>query len=307
MQKILIIDENQEESELLEVVLREEYHVTVVSTAKEGLICAETGEYSLVFLDAAMQEMEDFRLLKEIQGKIMPWHISVILLLDDMEMKKEEKGLVLGAADFITRPVYPLVVKAKARTYISLYQFRKKEEQQSALTDALTGVSSRKCFDLISVRKWQEAIRLNAYVSVCMFDVDKFRTYNERYGYPEGDKALTSIAEAVASKLTRNTDLFARYEGDRFAAVILGGEGGAVFTHMKNIRKTVKRLHIPHWDSASGWVSVSIGGVTVVPSMEDSYEAYFKIAQDLLSKAKEEGRNQIVWMNENGEQLREEE
>lgn len=305
MQKILIIDENQEEAELLEVVLREEYQVTAVSTAKEGLSCAETGEYSLIFLDAAMQEMEDFRLLKEIQGKIMPWHISVILLLDDTEMKKEEKGLVLGAADFIVRPVYPLVVKAKARTYISLYQFRKKEEEQSALTDALTGVSSRKCYDLNSVRKWQEAIRLNAYASVCVFDVDKFRTYNERYGYPAGDKALTSIAEAIASKLARNTDFIARYENDRFVAVILGGEGGTVFTHMKNICKTVKGLHIPHWDSASGWLSVSIGGVTVVPSMEDSYDTYFKIAQNMLSDAKNAGRNQIVWMDENGKQLRE--
>ena len=83
MQKILIIDENQEETELLEVVLGEEYDVKIVSTAKEGLVCAETGEYSLIFLDAAMREMEDFGLLKELQGKIMPWHISVILLMDE--------------------------------------------------------------------------------------------------------------------------------------------------------------------------------------------------------------------------------
>ena len=307
MQKILIIDENQEETELLEVVLGEEYDVKIVSTAKEGLVCAETGEYSLIFLDAAMREMEDFGLLKELQGKIMPWHISVILLMDEAEKKKEEKGLVLGAADFIVRPAYPLVVKAKARTYISLYQFRRKEQQQSAMTDSLTDVSSRKCYDLLSIRKWQEAVRLNSPVSVCLFDIDKFRTYNYRYGYPAGDKVLAAVAEAVASRLTRSTDFFARYEGDRFAAVILGGEGSSVFNHMKNICRKVRKLNIPHWNSDSGLITISIGGVTAVPSMEDSYDTYFKIAQHMLFDAKNAGRNRIMWTNEKGEQLREEE
>lgn len=306
MQKILIIDENQEETELLETVLGEEYDVAVVNTAKEGLACAETGEYSLIFLDAAMEEMEEFRLLKEIQGKIMPWHISVILLMDEAEIKREEKGLVLGAADFIVRPVYPLVVKAKASTYISLYKFQKKEQQQSAMTDSLTEVSSRKCYDLISIRKWQEAIRLNSHVSVCMFDVDRFRTYNERYGYPAGDKTLASVAGAVASKLTRSTDLFARYDGDKFAAVILGGEGGAVFNHMENICKTVKKLRIPHWNSDSGLITISIGGVTVIPEMGDSYDACFEIAEKMLAEAKNAGRNRVMWINEEGKQLGEE-
>lgn len=303
MQKILIVNENQEETELLETVLREEYDITIVDTAKEGIFYAETGKYSLIFIDTAMQEMEEFRLLKDIQGEITPRRIPVMLLMDEPDMKYAEKGLVLGASDFIVRPVYPLVVKAKVRTYISLYNFQEKERQQSAMTDSLTDVSSRKCYDLISVRKWQEAIRLNAHVSICLFDIDKFRTYNERYGYPEGDKVLISVAEVIASRLTRNTDFFARYSGDKFAAVILGGEGSGVYNHIKNICKAVKNLHIPHWNSDSGLITVSGGGVTVVPGMEDSYDTYFKMAEKMLSEAKNAGRNQIMWLDEEGKLL----
>lgn len=303
MQKILIIENNQEETEFLNVILAEEYEVTVVCSAEEGLSCAETGEYSLVFLDAALPEMEEFRFLKKLEEKIMPWHIPVILLMDETDRERKEKGLALGAADYIVRPVYPLVAKARTRTYVSLYQYRKHEKEQSAMVDALTGVASRQKYETDRIRKWQEAVRLGVPISICVFDIDKFRTYNERYGYPAGDKVLRSVAETIASCLKRGTDLFARYDGDRFAAVVLGGEAEAVFEHQKNICRAVEKLHIPHWDSVSRWVTASIGGITIVPRVEDSCDEYFRIAEDMLTEAKKAGRNQVAWMNEKKEKL----
>lgn len=305
MQRVLIIDENQEETELLKAILEEEYEVTTACTSKEGLACAETGKHSLIFLNADSADMEEFTLLKELQGKIMPWHIPVILIMDETDVKKKERGLSLGAADYVIRPVYPLVVKTRAHTHISLYQYKKNEERQSAMTDSLTGVASKQRYEFNRSLKWQEAMRLGIPVSICMFDIDKFRSYNERYGYPAGDKVLTSVAEAVSSYLKRSTDFFARYGGEEFVAVILGGEGETVFEHMQKIRQAVEKLHIPHWDSVSEWVTVSIGGVTVIPKFGDSYDTYFEIVEDMLFNAKMSGRNQVVWMNEEKIQLKE--
>ncbi len=294
MQKILIIEENQEEIEFLKVVL-EEYEVTAVSTAGEGLSRAETGEYSLIFLEDDFASMEDFSLLKELQGRMMPYHTPVILLMDGADVRRGERGLALGAADFITRPLYPLIVKARTRTYVSLYQYRKNEK--SAMADSLTGVASRQKFGLNRGLKWQEAVRLEVPVSVCIFDIDKFRTYNERYGYPAGDKVLISVAQTISSCLKRGTDLFARYEKDRFAAVVLGGAGSSVSEYQEKICRAVEKLHIPHWDSVSRWVTVSIGGVTVIPKPDDSFDAYFEIAENMLKEAKRSGGNQVMWMD----------
>ena len=304
MQKILIIDENQEETELLKLILEEEYEVTIVSNAQEGIACAGTGEHSLIFLTTALPGMEDFALLKELQGKIMPWHIPVILLMDEADVKKEEKGLALGAADYIARPVYPLVVKARTHTHVSLYQYKRDAEQQSAMTDSLTGVASRRRYELNSAQKWQEAVRLHVPVSICLFDVDRFRTYNERYGYPAGDRVLASVAEVASSSLKRSTDFLARYGGDQFVTVILGGEGNTVSGHMKRLCQEIKKLRIPHWNSDSGWVTVSIGGVTVIPQTKDSYETYFRVAQNMLSDARESGGAQVMWTNEKMEKLK---
>ena len=295
MQKILIIEENQEEIEFLKVIL-EEYEVTAVSTAREGLSRAETGEYSLIFLEDAFPSMEDFSLLKELQGRIMPCHTPVILLMDGADVRRGESGLALGAADFITRPLYPLIVKARTRTYVSLYQYRKNEKEKSVMADSLTGVASRQKFGLNRGLKWQEAVRLEVPVSVCIFDIDKFRSYNERYGYPAGDKVLISVAQTISSCLKRGTDLFARYEKDRFAAVVLGGAGSSVSEYQEKICRAVEKLHIPHWDSVSRWVTVSIGGVTVIPKPDDSFDAYFEIAENMLKEAKRSGGNQVMWM-----------
>ncbi|MEZ3434612.1 MAG: diguanylate cyclase [Lachnospiraceae bacterium] len=305
MQKVLIIDENQEERELLKAILEEEYDVAAASDIKEGITLAETGKHSLIFLSAGMSDTEDFTVLKELQGKIMPWHIPVILLLDQEDVKKEEKGLSLGAADYIVKPVYPMVVKARAHAHVSLYQYKKKEERESAMVDSLTGVASKQRYELNGTLKWQEAVRLNVPISICMIDLDKFRTYNERYGFPAGDKVLTQVAGIVSAALKRSTDFFARYGGDKFIALILGGEGEIVFEHLKNIRKSVEKLHIPHWGSVSEWITVSIGGVTTVPQVGDSYDTYFEMAENMLAEAKKSGRNRIAWTKEDKELLSE--
>jgi diguanylate cyclase (GGDEF)-like protein len=305
MQKVLIIDENKEETELLKAILEEDYDVVTSSDAKEGIALAETGKHSLIFLNTGFSDTEEFTVLKELQGKIMPWHIPVILLMDKEDAEKGERGLSLGAADYIVKPAYPIVVKARAHTHVSLYQYKKKEECQSAMVDSLTGVASKQRYELNGTLKWQEAVRLNVPISICMIDLDKFRTYNERYGFPAGDKVLASVAGEASAALKRSTDFFARYDGDKFIALILGGEGSVVFEHLKKIRQSVEKLHIPHWDSVSEWITVSVGGVTVVPQIGDSYETYFEMAQNMLAEAKKSGRNQIVWIDEKKEQLKE--
>ncbi len=305
MQRVLIIDEKPEEIINLKTILEGEYEITTAHTVKEALDYAETGRHSLILLDTAMPEMEDFKLLKDIQERVMPWHIPVLLITEGSDTEREERGLVLGAADHVVRPFYPLLLKTRVDTHVRMYQSRKKDEQQETMTDQITGVANRQRYELNRTLRWQEAVRLNVPVSICMFDLDKFRAYNEQYGYPAGDKVLASVAGAVSSKLKRSTDFFARYGGEEFIAVILGGEDSAVFEHMKKIRQAVEELQIPHGGSAFQRITVSIGGVTVVPQIGDKYDTYFEIVENMLAEAKQSGRNQVVWMNKEMDKLKE--
>ena len=62
-------------------------------------------------------------------------------------------------------------------------------------------------------------------------------------------------------------------------------------------------LHIPHDPTVSEWVTVSVGGVTVIPAAESSYAVYLKIADTMLYDAKKHGRNRVVWADEGMKQL----
>ena len=304
MEKVLIVDDSLVQAAQLKSILEDDYDVTTVHTAAEGLSAASSDEFSLILLDVVMPDMDGFMLLKKLQDELITRHIPVILITSLADIENEQRGLTLGAVDYIVKPFHPLIVKARVNTHIKLYQYRKQVEYQS-MTDQLTGVANRRKHDRISVVKWQEAVRLKVPFSICMFDIDKFKVYNDTFGHPAGDKVISSVAKTAASFLRRNTDFFARYGGEEFVAFSMGDNAETAFGHLKKIRQAVEDLHIPHNPSTFQWVTISIGGVTVIPQMDSSYDAYLKIADTMLYDAKRFGRNRVVWANESLKQLRE--
>ena len=156
-----------------------------------------------------------------------------------------------------------------------------------------------------SVMKWLEAVRLGLSFSVCIFDIDKFKVYNDTFGHPAGDKVIASVAKTASSFLQRSTDFFGRYGGEEFVAIMIGNDARSAFEFMQTVRQAVEDLRIPHDPSVSQWVTVSIGGVTLIPKDSDSYDRYLKIADSMLYNAKRGGRNMVVWSDSGRQQWRE--
>ncbi len=302
MEKILIVDDSVLQATQLKNILQEEYEITVAHTAAEGLHQASNGNYSLILLDVVMPEMDGFTLLKKLQEEIITQSVPVILITSLSDVENEQRGLVLGAVDYITKPFHSLIVKARVNTHIKLYNYRRQVEQQS-MTDQLTGIANRRKYEQYCAAKWQEAARLQLPFSICMFDIDRFKVYNDTFGHPAGDKVIAAVAKTAASLLQRSTDFLARYGGEEFVALIFGDPSEKIFAHLKKIRQAVEDLHIPHDPSVSEWVTVSVGGVTVVPQVGSDYDFYLKVADTMLYDAKKHGRNQVVWADERMKQL----
>ena len=304
MEKILIIDDSPVQANFLSSILAPDYEITVVNSAEEGLEQAKAGDYSLILLDVIMPGIDGFQLLKMLQEEVILRHTPVILITSLNDIQHEEQGLTLGAVDYITKPFHPAIVRARVHTHINLYQDRTQIERE-ATVDQLTGVPNRRRYDAVSGKRWQDAVRLGVPFSICMFDIDKFKVYNDTFGHPAGDKVIKAVAETAASKLRRGTDFFARYGGEEFVALILGGGSENDFAYLKKVRQAVEDLQIPHNPEVSQWVTISIGGITVLPKVGSTYDMYLKMADAMLYDAKRFGRNQVVWTNERMEQLRE--
>lgn len=302
MEKILIVDDSVVQAAQLKSILESEYDITIAQTAEDGLRRANNENFSLILLDVVMPGMDGFTLLKKLQEEIITQNIPVILITSLSDVTSEQRGLILGAVDYIAKPFNALIVKARVNTHIKLYQYRRQVEQQS-MTDQLTGVANRRKYEQYSIRKWNEAIRLNVPFSIYMFDIDRFKVYNDTFGHPAGDKVIASVAQTAASYLQRSTDFLARYGGEEFVALSLGDSSQQIFEHLKKIRQAVENLHIPHDPSVAEWVTVSVGGVTIVPDTESAYDFYLKIADTMLYDAKKNGRNRVVWADERLKQL----
>ncbi len=302
MEKILIVDDSILQAAQLKAILADEYDVTVVQTAEEGLRYAGSGDFSLILLDVVMPGMDGFTLLKKLQEEIITQSIPVILITSLSDVQNEQKGLIIGAVDYITKPFHELIVKARVNTHIKLYHYRMNAEMQS-MTDQLTGVANRRRYERDSREKWFEAVRLKIPFSICMFDIDNFKKYNDTFGHPAGDKVITVVAKTASDHFRRSTDFFARYGGEEFVAISIGESSEKMFEYLKKIRQAVEDLHIPHDPAVSEWVTISIGGVTTVPAADSAYDFYLQIADTMLYDAKKNGRNRVVWADERMKQL----
>lgn len=304
MEKILVIDDSPVQANLLKSILEDSYDVTTVHTAEGGLAYASSGEYSLILLDVIMPSINGFEVLTLLQDSAVTRDVPVILITSLSDYQNEERGLTLGAVDYISKPFHPLVVKARVNTHIKLYQYRSQIQKQAAL-DQLTGVANRRFYNTASLEKWQDAIRLGVPISIAMMDIDKFKIYNDTFGHPAGDDVIAAVAKAAAGCFQRSTDLFARYGGEEFVAVLLGTSAQEAYEHLKRVRQAVEDLRIPHSETVAPCVTISIGGVTLYPTPRDTYATHLKIADTMLYDAKRFGRNQVVWYSDSLELWRE--
>lgn len=294
MDKILAIDDSPVQAKLLKQILEEQYEVTTCLTARDGMEAALGGRYSLILLDVIMPDMDGFAVLRALKEASQTKHTPVILITGLTDVQNEERGLVLGAVDYITKPFYPLIVKARVDTHIKLFHYGEQMRSQ-AMVDELTGVPNRRSYEETSILRWRDAIRLGLTFSVCMMDIDKFKVYNDTFGHPAGDRVLAAVAKTASKCLRRSTDFFARYGGEEFVAIIVGHDASNAYEHMELVRQSVEDLHIEHNPTVSKWVTLSIGGVTVMPKEGDSFDTFLKIADTMLYDAKRFGRNQVKW------------
>lgn len=162
-------------------------------------------------------------------------------------------------------------------------------------TDELTGLATRQAFDETLPVEWSRASRLHTPLAIALFDVDHFRTYNERFGHDAGDAALRRLAGVLQEHARRAGDLVARYSGQQFALLLQGGLTLGVAAQLcDKIRRAVEDLAIEHPDAESGRLTVSAGTAAMVPAADRDHRSFRAAAERALATAKEEGRNRVA-------------
>lgn len=107
MKRILLVDDVSTNLKCEELILRNQYEVTMVKSGQEALDCLRTMIPDLVLLDIRMHDMDGYEVLEHMKKDPKTAGISVALLTADAEEESEKRGIALGAVDFIRKPIEP--------------------------------------------------------------------------------------------------------------------------------------------------------------------------------------------------------
>jgi putative two-component system response regulator len=122
--KIIAVDDVQLNLDILEAILDTEYDVTSVTSGKEALEIMDEDQPDLVLLDLSMPEMDGFEVLRRMRGNPITERIPVVIVTAEQDDYSEEKGLNLGAVDYIRKPYNSDIIRIKIRNHIELKTYR---------------------------------------------------------------------------------------------------------------------------------------------------------------------------------------
>jgi len=169
--------------------------------------------------------------------------------------------------------------------------------QELVTRDGLTGIQNRRMFDQHIQRVWQLATRTRQRVAMLLLDIDCFKAYNDRYGHQAGDECLRAVAVCLNQCARRPLDFVARYGGEEFAVVLYEASREYTAAVLTRIQRSVAELNISHEASTVATrLTVSIGAAFVLPGSDRTYEGLVQLADEALYSAKEQGRNRVVVM-----------
>ncbi len=161
-----------------------------------------------------------------------------------------------------------------------------------SLTDELTQLPNRRCFDRDFEKEFFRAQRYNNNLTLVLFDIDFFKKINDTYGHQCGDYILKEISKS-ALQTFRKTDTIYRVGGEEFMVILAETDIEQALIPLERFRKTVETLN-PIYENSQIHVTVSIGACQYIETIASKKEFIAKV-DAALYEAKSTGRNKTVY------------
>lgn len=166
-----------------------------------------------------------------------------------------------------------------------------------SMTDALTGLSNRRAFDLRLAQEYSREQRSGKPLTLLVLDVDHFKQYNDHYGHPAGDLVLQKLGQILSLAEGRASDFAARIGGEEFCILLPETGIAGARKVAEHIHQLVREANIAHTTSPiTSTLTVSIG---IALAHDEPLEAFVERADQALYHVKHHGRNGTYCVDEN--------
>ena len=306
--KILLAEDSRAVASAMSARLHAFGHeVVLAENGKVGVEKFREVAPDLVLMDIEMPVMNGFEATNRIRGieAAQQWAWTPIIFLTASDtVENLVTAIEAGGDDFMSKSAPEAVLQAKMKAMNRIANLRQRlsvanrKLEEMANLDGLTGLCNRRSMDVRVDQLWTTATDTQCAFGLLMIDIDNFKKYNDRYGHPQGDECLRTVADLFSVELERFRgtgkckDAFvARYGGEEFSVALLDPIPTAVFELANQLLEAVRALKLPHErNEAWGVVTVSIGGSWMNPASGQP-NVLFRSADEHLYRAKDAGRN----------------
>jgi diguanylate cyclase (GGDEF)-like protein len=305
---ILIVDDSFEDREILKRYLKgvNDYDCTVTEAKNvdEGILAIQKDIPDLMFVDFNMPGASGLDLLDKLR-KFNQFQFPIIMLTGEGNEAVAVSAMKMGVGDYLVKDeINPDLVRLAILSTLDRFKMEKTIEAQrreleiAARTDGLTGLWNRKYFDEQLALEVERAQRYGLVLTLVMADLDRFKDVNDTHGHLIGDAVLVGFSEVLKKDL-RLSDFAARFGGEEFCMIIPSNSGKDTALCFKRVAEDFKATKFFGNGAKPFFVSASFGIVQHC-SKFDSTEKLIHAADRALYHAKQNGRDKVVLIDEDG-------
>lgn len=246
--RILVVDDEEDIRDILKTILTEEgCEVIEARDGNEALKIAKTRAPDLIVLDYNIPYIDGREVCSRLKKDILLRHLPILMLTGRGEIMDKVKGIDAGADDYVVKPFEPAELLARIRMII-----RRTERDLDA--NPLTRLPG----NISILNELQSRIDKNAPFSVGYADLDKFKAYNDKYGFERGDEVIRETARIILNAVNSfgcPDDFVGHIGGDDFVFVSHPDRADNICLKIiEEFEKMVPQFYTPE-DAKSGFIN----------------------------------------------------
>nr|HID59221.1 diguanylate cyclase [Desulfobacterales bacterium] len=287
--KVLGVDDDPYILKILgEMLARFGCKYTLARDGVEALEILEKDKFCIVITDICMPRMDGIALTKEIR-KRYPYIDIIIITGYDTEYTYTDV-IRKGASDYISKPFNIDELEAKIRRILR-EQALKAELFRLSIRDGLTDLYNRRYFDIKLREEVGRTLRQGHPLFLVLFDIDRFKDYNDKFGHQKGDRLLKEVATIIFESTRKNVDSGFRYGGDEFAIII-------PYVNRDQCHNIAERVRLNYNKRRFEPTSLSLGVaplINVGSTVDEHIDRLIHNADQALYRCKREGGDKVCF------------
>jgi len=266
------------------------YEIVCAGSGKEALEKAAAFKPHIVLLDIMMPDLDGYEVCQSLSADPETRGAEIIFISALTTDPARLKAYQTGADDFIAKPINPEELLSK----IAAKMRRRAQYAAEVMVDPLTGIGNRRHFD----RSLNQYLRMSTLygksLALTVIDIDFFKKINDTWGHDSGDYVLFSLASLLKSCI-REKDRIARIGGEEFVLLMPDIHYDEAVAALERLRQRIETTVFKQTERQIEITLTVSMGTALFPEEGQEGTALFKVADTNLYRAKNTGRNRVIF------------